>query len=140
MSLTGNINYSQQNLENSNPLTDNYDLLNARVTNNEEDIITNTNNISSNAVDIAQLEIDCTDISYDSATDTTTINNRLKLANRLDWYIGNGVNIPPRLQIDNTSPDINNQYSTYIYTGSEHQANLASKIATEGDTVIINRR
>lgn len=75
MSLSGNDYYSGQNLENTNPLESinlEFDVIRSDIAQNEIDM-------DENATKISTLQTQGADISYNLATDTTTISNRLKI-------------------------------------------------------------
>lgn len=50
------------------------------------------------------------------------------------------MNVPPHILIENNSTTVENQYSTLIYSGDQHKANLGSDICFTSDTVIMNCR
>jgi hypothetical protein len=156
MSLTGNTYYASQNLENTHPLSD----ITINIDNLQNDIIQNTNDISQNTTDITTnttaietnttditsnttsintLNTQCTDITYDSPSDTTLISNRLKILAQHDWENNQSRRAQFILQ-NNTTRD-SGKYDTQIYSGSMYGTALQSQIDTiVGSTTIINTR
>ena len=158
-SITGNNFQSSQNISNTNStetlinninsqlneINNDIDQLSLLVAENETDINTletaiNTleTDVSNNTTQINQLNVDTTDITYNLATDTTTIANRLRIE-APNTVFGGVINHPPQLQITNswtgTSSTLN-ELRLWVsgYFGQSYTA--GNRIIQPGDAVI----
>lgn len=92
-SITGyDFGNSAQTITNSSPETDLYLDLEGRVTQAEEDIITNAGGVAGNAADVADLQQITTGITYASVGDTTTIGNNVTISGVLSAPIITTIN------------------------------------------------
>jgi hypothetical protein len=170
MSLTGNIYFGGQNLENTHPLEQiELDISNLQsditqntinITQNTDDILINKNNIATNTANILinknnittntstlashttsinTLNTQCTDITYDLASDTTTISNKLTVKAVNDW--SSFINRRAQFVLTNDTTSTTNQYETKIYAGATYGVATTSLIANvNGASCIVNTR
>jgi hypothetical protein len=164
MSLTGNVYFGGQNLENTHPLEQieidmtnlqnditensaNIELNTILINQNTTDILTNKNNITSHTSTLASHTtsinantLALSGISYNNTlnADLTTIDNHLliKAVNGWNWDQKGA-----HLLIQNSSLETPNQYSIGVYAGTEYGVHFRSLIADEqGSCCIVNTR
>jgi hypothetical protein len=116
------------------------------ISQNTADITTNTNNINAhttlinaNTTSINTLNTQCTDITYDLTSDTTTISNKLTVKAVNDW--SSFINRRAQFVLTNDTTSTANQYDTKIYAGATYGVATTSLIANiNGATCIVNTR
>jgi hypothetical protein len=133
---TNNITTNTANiLTNKNNITTNT----AGILTNKNNITTNTNNINAHTTLINTLNTQCTDITYDLASDTTTISNKLTVKAAYDW--SSFVNRRAQFVLTNDTTSTVNQYDTKIYAGATYGVASTSLIANvNGASCIVNTR